>query len=59
MPNVTGKTEAEATAQLRSLGLRVQTVQVPGSTGNRVVGQEPEPDTTVKQGQTVKIYLAN
>ena len=59
MPNVTGKTEAEATAQLRALGLRVQTVQVPGSTGNRVVGQEPEPDTTVKQGQTVKIYLAN
>jgi eukaryotic-like serine/threonine-protein kinase len=59
MPNVTGKSEAEATAQLRSLGLRVQTVQVPGSTGNRVVGQEPEPDTTVKQGQTVKIYLAN
>ena len=59
MPNITGKTEAEATAQLRALGLRVQTVQVPGSTGSRVVGQEPEPDTTVKQGQTVKIYLAN
>jgi eukaryotic-like serine/threonine-protein kinase len=59
MPNVIGMTEAEATARLQGLGLQVQTSQVPGSTGHQVVGQDPDPGITVRQGQSVRIYLAN
>ena len=57
MPSVRGETEQHATAQLEALGLKVETVRVPGSIGNKVVGQKPDPGTTVHQGEQVTIYV--
>jgi serine/threonine-protein kinase len=57
MPNVIGKDADQAKAQLETLGLTVKEVQVPGSIGNKVVGQSPDPGTTVHQGQEVTIYV--
>jgi serine/threonine-protein kinase len=59
MPNVILKTEAQATAQLERLGLIVETTQVANNPGNTVVGQEPDAGATVRQGQTVTLYLAD
>jgi eukaryotic-like serine/threonine-protein kinase len=58
MPDVIGKTEAQATAQLEGLGLVVDTTQLPSNPGNTVVGQRPDAGVTVRQGQTVMIFLA-
>jgi eukaryotic-like serine/threonine-protein kinase len=58
MPNVEGKTEAEAVAQLEGLDLRVRVVRVPNSDGQQVVSQRPDPGTTVRQGGQVTIYVA-
>ncbi len=57
MPNVIGKTKAEAIAYLTSLGLDVRTVQLPGSTNDLVTGQTPVPGTTVAQGDRVTLYI--
>jgi beta-lactam-binding protein with PASTA domain len=57
MPNVIGKDADQAKAQLEALGLTVKEVQVPGSIGNKVVGQKPDPGVTVQQGQEVTIYV--
>ncbi|HYU59083.1 MAG TPA: PASTA domain-containing protein, partial [Actinomycetota bacterium] len=58
MPNVVGKSEAQARSQLEDMGLEVRTVQVPGSLGGSVVSQVPEPGTQVEQGDRVTIYVA-
>jgi eukaryotic-like serine/threonine-protein kinase len=58
MPNVIGKTETQATSQLERLGLVVEKTQLPSNPGNTVVGQEPDSGVTVRQGQTVTLYLA-
>jgi serine/threonine-protein kinase len=57
MPNVIGDTSEAATAALEALGLHVRQVQVPGSIGDTVVGQDPSPGVTVHQGQTVTIFV--
>ena len=57
MPDVVGMSKAAATARLEGLGLTVRPVALPGSSGNTVVGQNPEPDRTVEQGQEVTIYV--
>jgi beta-lactam-binding protein with PASTA domain len=58
MPNVVGQSGAEAQAKLESLGLRVTVVPVPSTTPpNTVVFQDPDPGTTVQQGQTVTIFV--
>jgi eukaryotic-like serine/threonine-protein kinase len=57
MPDVTGMSTEDAVAQLQSAGLKVLTVVIPGTTGNFVAYQQPEPGTTVEQGQQVKIYV--
>ncbi|MGH2739601.1 MAG: Stk1 family PASTA domain-containing Ser/Thr kinase [Actinomycetota bacterium] len=57
MPDVVGDTQQTAEAELRALGLDVRVVQLPGSSGNHVVGQDPEPGTTVRSGQEVTIYI--
>ncbi len=57
MPNVIGQTKDAAVAYLRSLGLIVRTVQLPGSTNDLVSGQSPVPDATVQQGQQVTLYI--
>jgi eukaryotic-like serine/threonine-protein kinase len=58
MPNVVGKSRAEATAQLESLDLQVVVVQVPGSIGDQVVSTKPPKGRTVEQGDQVKIFVA-
>jgi serine/threonine-protein kinase len=57
MPSVIGMDAAAARDRLEGLGLRVREVQVPGSIGNQVVGQEPDAGTTVEQGQQVTIFV--
>jgi eukaryotic-like serine/threonine-protein kinase len=59
MPSVIGDSEPEARAELEGLGLVVSSVQVPGTTGDQVVGQRPDRGTIVRQGQTVRIFLGN
>ncbi len=57
MPNVIGMTADGARDRLEGLGLKVREVQVPGSIGNEVVGQEPDAGTTVEQGEEVTIFV--
>jgi eukaryotic-like serine/threonine-protein kinase len=57
MPDVVGKSEAEGIAQLEGLDLVVDVVEVPNGPRDKVVGQQPDQGTTVKQGQTVTIYV--
>ena len=57
MPDVTGMRTADAQGQLESLGLVVKVVPLPGTNGDTVVFQSPDPGTTVEQGQTVTIYV--
>jgi eukaryotic-like serine/threonine-protein kinase len=56
MPDVVGMTEAQATARLEGLNLRVDANDLP-SGGNSVVGQRPEPGTTIEEGDKVTIYI--
>jgi eukaryotic-like serine/threonine-protein kinase len=58
MPDVVGMSGDEAEAKLRALGLEVIVVPVPSVTPpNTVVFQDPDPDTTVQQGQEVTIFV--
>jgi eukaryotic-like serine/threonine-protein kinase len=57
MPNVVGMTENQAVATLRGLGLGVRVIDLPGSSGDKVVGQRPQAGTTVESGQQVTIYI--
>jgi serine/threonine-protein kinase len=59
MPNVVGMSEAAARARLESLGLVVRAIQLPGTSGNKVVYTKPKAGTTVQSGQEVRIYLAD
>ena len=56
MPDVVGMGEAQATTRLEGLNLRVDAVDLP-SGGSSVVGQRPEPGTTVEEGDKVTIYV--
>ncbi|HEV8572471.1 MAG TPA: Stk1 family PASTA domain-containing Ser/Thr kinase [Actinomycetota bacterium] len=57
MPDVVGMSKDAATAKLQGLGLRVRVVDLPGSSGQTVVGQQPQAGTTVESGQQVTIYV--
>jgi serine/threonine-protein kinase len=57
MPNVLGMSRDAAVARLQSIGLVPRVVDLPGSTGDTVVGQRPRPDTTVESGEEVTIYI--
>ncbi|MGH2554205.1 MAG: PASTA domain-containing protein, partial [Actinomycetota bacterium] len=46
-----------AVARLEGLGLIVNIVEIPGTHGNQVVYQDPDPGVTVEQGQQVTIYV--
>jgi beta-lactam-binding protein with PASTA domain/serine/threonine protein kinase len=56
VPDVRGKRSDEATQILEAAGLKVETDS--WLSGDKVVGQNPKPDTTVDQGSTVKILLS-
>jgi serine/threonine-protein kinase len=57
MPYVVGQTKEHAVAFLASLGLEPLTRQLPGTTGDLVVGQIPDRDVIVQQGQQVTLYI--
>jgi serine/threonine-protein kinase len=57
MPNVVGMIREAAKAELESMGLVVNVVVIPQSSGNRVVLQAPDAGTTVHQGDHVTIYV--
>jgi serine/threonine-protein kinase len=57
MPDVVTKSSDAAKAELQGLDLRVKEIQLPGSTGNTVVGQLPNPGEIVESGQEVTIYI--
>jgi beta-lactam-binding protein with PASTA domain len=59
MPNVVGMSRDEAVARLEALGLAVREIQLPGTSGDRVVYTKPKAGTTVQSGQEVRIYLAD
>jgi eukaryotic-like serine/threonine-protein kinase len=56
LPDVVGMGEAQATARLEDLNLRVNAVNLP-SGGGSVVGQRPRPGSTVEEGDEVTIYV--
>ena len=58
MPDVRGKSFAEAKAMLEGLGLIVKREEVPGSYGDTVVGQRPSSGQTVKRGDTATLFTA-
>jgi beta-lactam-binding protein with PASTA domain/predicted Ser/Thr protein kinase len=57
MPDVVGMQREAAVAELERLGLIVNIVEIPGTHGNQVVYQDPDPGVTVEQGQQVTIYV--
>jgi beta-lactam-binding protein with PASTA domain/predicted Ser/Thr protein kinase len=58
MPRVIGMATDAAKSMLEGLGLKVQVVIVPNSSGKTVVSQFPSSGKTVEQGQQVAIYVA-
>ncbi len=61
VPNVTGKSEAEAFSELEDLGLRMEIKSRgynPQAPANAVTDQYPKPGTTVKTGQIVRVSLS-
>ncbi len=60
MPDVRGMTREAATSALEKLGLVVEAIGVPNNNPpDTVVFQDPAPGTTVKQGDTVTIYVTS
>jgi len=57
MPGVVGMTKEAATSRLTDLGMQVEAVQLPGSSGNTVVGQTPEAGERVRAGDPVTIFI--
>ena len=57
MPKVVGMQREAAVTKLEALGLSVKVVEIPGTHGNQVVYQDPDPGVTVEQGQQVTIYV--
>jgi serine/threonine-protein kinase len=59
VPDVRGKTLAEAASQLATAGLQVKPVQVPSDEEAGVVtAQDPKPGTSVVEGTTVRINVS-
>jgi eukaryotic-like serine/threonine-protein kinase len=57
-PALTGMTVDQARALADRYGLELTALEVPGSGGNDVVSQLPEPGTRVRYGSTVTVYYA-
>jgi eukaryotic-like serine/threonine-protein kinase len=59
VPKLTGLTQADAEAQLKSLGLTSQvTEQESSKTAGTVLAQDPAPNSTVKKGDNVNLTVA-
>ncbi len=59
MPDVTGLSLDDAERKVHDLGLKVTTSRVPGSSGDRVVGQQPPAGSTVRAGTTVELFVGD
>lgn len=57
LPDVVGKSEAQAVDVLEALGLRVQVVTIAGVSPGRVASQEPASGTTVADGDEVELRV--
>lgn len=60
MPSVTGAACSAAQAQLQGVSLTVTVVNTSGGSGcttAKVLGQDPEPDATVRAGQAATLYV--
>lgn len=57
MPTMIGKPASQAQVELEGVGLVVNAVDLPGSTGDEVVGQNPKAGVIVEAGQQVTIYI--
>jgi eukaryotic-like serine/threonine-protein kinase len=57
MPDVIESSGDAATGELQGLGLIVNEIPLPGSSGSTVVGQLPAAGTIVESGQEVTIYI--
>jgi serine/threonine-protein kinase len=57
MPDVVGMSRDAAVARLESVGLVPRVVDLPGSSGDTVVGQRPRAGATVESGEEVTIYI--
>ena len=53
-----GLTKEAAVAQIEAAGLVAKVNSVPGGVAGRVVGQAPDPGTTVRPGETITIFVA-
>ncbi|MCA1690651.1 MAG: Stk1 family PASTA domain-containing Ser/Thr kinase [Actinobacteria bacterium] len=60
VPTVVGKPQAEATRQLRDVGLKVQVTQEPNEANapGQVLKQDPTPGARVREGSTVRLTVA-
>jgi eukaryotic-like serine/threonine-protein kinase len=58
LPSVIGLQRDQAVSELERDGLKVNVVQIPGSSGSTVVSTFPGPGTTVRQGMTIQVYIA-
>jgi len=60
VPDLTGMKPDEATDAVLAAGLQPETVEVPSTTpAGELAGQDPLPDTQVRQGTTVTIQVSN
>jgi serine/threonine-protein kinase len=57
-PDFVGMTVEDARALAEQHGLRLNAVEVPGATGNRIVSQQPPAGTNVRYGDTIDAYYA-
>jgi serine/threonine-protein kinase len=57
-PDFVGMTVEDAKALAAQHGLRLNAVEVPGATGNRIVSQQPPAGTDVRYGDTIDAYYA-
>jgi beta-lactam-binding protein with PASTA domain len=57
LPDVVGKSEAQAVDELEALGLRVHVVTIAGASPGRVASQDPVPGASVVDGSEVELRV--
>jgi serine/threonine-protein kinase len=57
-PNFTGLTKAQAEAKAHEVGLQLSFIYLPGTSGTIVIAQSPVAGTTVRNGDTVTLYMS-
>jgi eukaryotic-like serine/threonine-protein kinase len=57
-PNFTGMTKTQAEAKADEVGLQLAFIYLPGTSGTIVIAQSPVAGTTVRNGDTVTLYMS-